>query len=201
MDITNKIDILIQDEISTGDVSTNTAKGHIDVVGGKCPDGQVYDRIKKVCIPKKNESSSIQKRKFFELGRKVQDELHKIRADYFKPKDKDFSKVAKTLKITKKEAIRAWNFFTWGDEALLPESSVVGATYISGNSNIAGSGQTRIWGVKRGIITDLSRKEPVTDEKDDPTETNILGRKGLKFDKKSGSYIPDFWFKKWSENE
>jgi hypothetical protein len=90
MDITNRIDMILQDEISTGDVATNTAKGKIDVVGGKCPKGQVYDKLKKVCVPAKN------------------------------------------------------------------ESSVVGATYISGNSTIAGSGQTRIWGVKRGIMTDLA---------------------------------------------
>jgi hypothetical protein len=127
MNLLNKIDLFINDEITTGDVTTNTAKGHVDVVGGKCPDGQIYDKIKKVCVPVKN------------------------------------------------------------------ESSVVGATYISGNSTIAGSGQTRIWGVKRGIMTDLARKEPVTDEKDDPAETNILGRKGLKFDKKSGAYVPSLW--------
>ena len=63
MDLLSKIDILIQDEISgatvTGNVDINTAKGHIDVIGGKCPKGQVYDKVKKVCVPSKNESSVV----------------------------------------------------------------------------------------------------------------------------------------------
>jgi hypothetical protein len=42
-------------------------------------------------------------------------------------------------------------------------------------------------------MTDLAWKEPVTDEKDDPAETNILGRESLKFDKKSGAYVPSLW--------
>ena len=139
MDITNKIDLFINDEMAggmtagsgattTANVAKNLAKGHIDIVGGRCPDGQIYDRIKKVCVPKKN------------------------------------------------------------------ESSVVGGSYISGTTvNITGSGQTRTWGVKRGIIQDLARKEPLEKEMDDPTDTNILGRKGLKFNKKTGAYTPSLW--------
>lgn len=126
MDLLKKID-LMTDTTVAGDVATNTSKGDIDVVGGKCPDGQVYDRIKKVCVLKKNESTT------------------------------------------------------------------VGATYISGNSTIAGSRQTRVCFTTKREILDLARKEPVTDKKDDPTETNILGRKGLKFDKKSGAYVPELW--------
>lgn len=127
MDLLQKID-LMTDTTVAGDVATNTAKGKIDVIGGECPKGTVYDKVKKVCVPAKN------------------------------------------------------------------ESSVVGGSYVSGTTtNIVGSGQTRVWGVKRNDIVDLARKEPVTDEKDDPTETNILGRKGLKFDKESGAYVPELW--------
>lgn len=63
MNLLNKIELFITDQISgattTDNVATNTAKGHIDVIGGKCPDGQVYDKIKKVCVPVKNESGSV----------------------------------------------------------------------------------------------------------------------------------------------
>ena len=76
---------------------------------------------------------------------------------------------------------------------LMIDSVITGGSYVSGNSTVAGSGQTRTWGEKQGEMPDLARKEPVTDEKDDPTETNILGRKGLKFDKKSGAFIPELW--------
>jgi len=62
MDLIKKIDFVLQDEIASGattsgNVATNTAKGSIDVIGGECPKGQVYDKVKKVCIPAKNESS------------------------------------------------------------------------------------------------------------------------------------------------
>jgi hypothetical protein len=64
MDLLQKIDILIQDEISgatvTGNVAVNTARGNIDVIGGSCPKGQIYDKIKKICVPsKKNETSVV----------------------------------------------------------------------------------------------------------------------------------------------
>lgn len=60
MDIVNKIERLIGDQVSmtagsgattTGNVAINTAKGHIDVVGGECPKGQKYDPKRKVCVP------------------------------------------------------------------------------------------------------------------------------------------------------
>lgn len=62
MDLLRKIDLVLQDQIASGattsgNVAINTAKGSIDVIGGKCPEGQVYDKIKKVCVPSKNESS------------------------------------------------------------------------------------------------------------------------------------------------
>jgi len=61
MDLLKKIDVFVNDEISTGDVAVNNTKGNIDVVGGGCPDGQVYDKIKKVCVPvnKKNEAGAV----------------------------------------------------------------------------------------------------------------------------------------------
>lgn len=127
MDLLNKIDMMVDTTVA-GDVATNNAKGKIDVIGGECPKGTVYDKIKKVCIPVKN------------------------------------------------------------------ESSVVGGSYIGGTTvNIIGSGQTRAVGRKYDEILDLARKERVEKEMDDPTDTNILGRKGLKFDKKSGAYVPSLW--------
>ncbi len=61
MDILQRIDLLISDQIAsgattTGNVEPNTAKRHIDIVGGKCPDGQVYSKEKKVCVPKSDEA-------------------------------------------------------------------------------------------------------------------------------------------------
>jgi hypothetical protein len=152
----------LQDEISTGDVATNTAKGHIDVVGGKCPKGQVYDKIKKVCVPKLKED-------FVYIYNKKKNKRIKI--------------------LNNPELIKKYE-----KKGYVVETSVVGGSYIGGTTtNIVGSGQTRVWGVKRGIMTDLARKEPVTDKRDDPAETNILGRKGLKFDKKLGAYVPSLW--------
>jgi len=130
MDLLKKLDIMISDMTVAGDVATNTAKGSIDVIGGKCPKGTIYDKVKKVCVPIKN------------------------------------------------------------------ESSVVGGSYVSNTTtNIIGSGQTRTGFTTKRDIIDLARKEPIEDEFDNPTETNILGRKGLKFDKKSGAYIPELWGK------
>jgi hypothetical protein len=138
MNLLQRIDILLSDEAmasgatTTGNVEKNLAKGSVDVVGGSCPKGQVYDKSKKVCVPIKN------------------------------------------------------------------ETSVVGGSYVSGDTvNIVGSGQTRVWGVKRGSILDLNRKEPVEIEMDDPTDENIIGRKGLKFNKLTGAYTPELW----GENE
>jgi len=59
MDIVNKIDKLLGDETTTGDVATNTAKGHIDVVGGDCPPGQKYCPKRKVCVPDTNEANVV----------------------------------------------------------------------------------------------------------------------------------------------
>ena len=55
MDLTDRIDILlIGDETGatmTGDVAIQTAKGHIDIVGGECPKGQKWCPMKKQCVP------------------------------------------------------------------------------------------------------------------------------------------------------
>ena len=126
MDILDKLDLMIDTTVAA-DVATNTGQGKIDVIGGECPKGMTYDKIKKICVPSKN------------------------------------------------------------------EASITGGAYIGGNSNIAGSGQTRIWGERKRNIVDLARKEPVEIEMKDPTDTNILGRKALKFDKESGAYVPSIW--------
>lgn len=200
MDILSKIDFVLNDEITTSDVSQNKGKGSVDVIGGtnsvnrrvasigyQCPKGQTWDKKTRTCIPVKNES--IKKKGFFELGRKVNSELLNMHVMTLRPKDSDFSKVSKKMRITKKEAIRAWNFFTWGDEYLLPESSVVGATYVSGNSTIAGSGQTRVWGASWKLVDALQNKEKVEDEMDDKAKEN-LSRPNLKFNTLLGAYIP-----------
>lgn len=129
MDLLKKIEVFVNDEISTGDVAVNNTKGNIDVIGGECPKGTVYDKVNKVCVPVKK------------------------------------------------------------------ESTLVGGVYINGTSNVAGSGQTRVVGRKVSDILDLARKEPVETEFDDPTKSNMMGRKGLKFDKDSGAYIPSLWGK------
>ena len=71
MDIIERIDKLLQDQIvaqggstasgatTTPNVATNLAKGHVDIVGGKCPKGQKYDPKRKVCVPVKNEASVV----------------------------------------------------------------------------------------------------------------------------------------------
>lgn len=126
MEIVEKINILV-DTIVVGDVEQNKAQGSVDVIGGKCKPGYVYDPKKKVCVP-------------------------------------------------------------------INESSVVGGSYVDGTtSNIIGSAQTRTGYTYKNRIINLARKEPIEDEYDDETMSNILGRKSLKFNKDSGAYIPDFW--------
>jgi hypothetical protein len=56
MDLLQKLDRMMVDTTVAADVATNTAKGHIDVIGGECPKGTVYDKVKKVCVPAKNEA-------------------------------------------------------------------------------------------------------------------------------------------------
>lgn len=71
MDIVKRLDRLIGDQVvaqggatasgatTTVNVATNLAKGHVDVVGGKCPKGQRYDTKKKVCVPIADEASVV----------------------------------------------------------------------------------------------------------------------------------------------
>jgi len=61
MNLLKKIDILLKDEIATGDIETNTAKEKVDVLGD-CPKGQHWCPERKKCIPigsGKNESSVV----------------------------------------------------------------------------------------------------------------------------------------------
>ena len=53
MDLLHKIDKMIVDTTVAADVTTNNAKGKIDVVGGKCPDGMHYCKKRKTCVPDK----------------------------------------------------------------------------------------------------------------------------------------------------
>jgi hypothetical protein len=69
------------------------------------------------------------------------------------------------------------------------ESVIAGGTYASGNSTIAGSGQTRIWGDRFNFLDALETKEKVIDKDDDKTKEN-LGRPDLKFDSLLGAYVP-----------
>lgn len=60
MDILNKIDILLTDEATVAaNVAQNKAQGSVDVVGGECPDGYVWDAKKKVCVKKSDESTVV----------------------------------------------------------------------------------------------------------------------------------------------
>ena len=163
MDILDKLDKVLVDTTVAGDVATNTGKGKIDVIGGKCPNGTVYDKIKKVCVPVKNEGY------VYVLNKKKNKQM----------------RISDDPKVIKK-------YKSMGYE--LVETSVVGGSYVDGTTtNIIGSGQTRVWGVRKRNIVDLARKEPVETEMDDPTDNNIIGRKGLKFDKESGAYVPSTW--------
>ena len=56
MDLLQKLNMMVDTTVAA-DVATNTAKGKIDVIGGECPKGTVYDKVKKVCVPSKNEAS------------------------------------------------------------------------------------------------------------------------------------------------
>lgn len=54
MDLLCKIDKLIVDTTVAGDVAQNTAKGKVDIIGGKCPDGMHYCSKRKTCVPDTN---------------------------------------------------------------------------------------------------------------------------------------------------
>jgi hypothetical protein len=132
----------------------------------------------------------------FELGRKVQTFFSTVskRSEKIglKPNNSDYKEASKYLKIKKSQATKAWNYFTWGDSGT-NESSVVGGSYIAGTTvNIIGSGQTRTWGSKHDIMTDLDRKEKQEIISPDKTIEN-LGRRGLKFNHILGAYVPDQW--------
>lgn len=99
---------------TTSDVARNLTKGNVDVIGGKCPNGQYYDKKKKVCVPIKK------------------------------------------------------------------ESTVVGGSYVAGQSNISSSGQTRAVGRYKRNIVSLDRKE------ENPDLT-------LRFNKILGAYVPSNW--------
>ena len=52
--IINRIELFLGEEGTiTGDIEQNLAKGHVDIIGGECPEGYVYDKKKKVCVLKK----------------------------------------------------------------------------------------------------------------------------------------------------
>lgn len=56
MDIIDKIDKLLPEEgmssgaTTTSNIDSNQARGHVDVVGGKCKPGYKYCPKKKVCV-------------------------------------------------------------------------------------------------------------------------------------------------------
>jgi hypothetical protein len=158
MDIVDRIDKFLTDTTVAADVATNTAKGKIDVIGGECPKGTVYDKIKKVCVPINNEGYVY----------------------VYNSKKNKRIRISDDPEIIEK----------YKKKGFVVEASVVGATYVSGNSNIAGSGQTRIWGERFGWMVDLNRKEPVNIEMDDKAQQNIIGRLGLKFSEFLGAYVP-----------
>ena len=67
--------------------------------------------------PTSEGESSLGYNVYFVVGRKVNDwfgENHVTELRGLKPNDKDFANAAKALKIKKKDAVKAWNLFTWG---------------------------------------------------------------------------------------
>ena len=173
MDLLQKIDMMVDTTVA-GDVAVNNAKGKIDVIGGECPKGTTYDKVKKICVPVSNEAV---------VKMDLKDAIKKVK------------KTKKTIEL--KDTYVGWaNSLQRVVTIPKNEASVVGGSYLSGTTiNIIGSGQTRTVGRKVNDILDLARKEPVEAEMDDPTQTNIIGRKGLKFDKNSGAYVPELWGK------
>jgi hypothetical protein len=206
MDIVNKINKLISDQMDSGatttdNVAINTAKGHIDVIGGQCPKGQRYDKNKKVCVPVTNEDARNPKKgdRFEYKGRKL---TVKSVGTGFVPNANSnrFGGVGLGNYIDVQfddekhpRSISIKNFFKGNNFKYLKETSVVGGSYVSGTTtNIIGSGQTRVWGIKRGLMPDLDRKNKVQVISPDATIEN-LGRRGLKFNHILGAYTPEQW--------
>jgi len=56
MDLLNRIEKLLQNEMdsgatTTGNIEQNLTKGNVDVIGGECPKGQRYCERRKICVP------------------------------------------------------------------------------------------------------------------------------------------------------
>ena len=202
MDILNKIDKVLVDQDSgattTGNVAINTAKGHIDVVGGQCPKGQRYDKNKKVCVPVTDESD-MKLSSYKEKAGNFLKTIYKLELPEPIPEFGNTKFSTGTKDQMKRLAKKYGKKYGWN----LQEMSIVGGSYISGTTvNIIGSGQTRTWGVKRGDgpqrggtrgeITDLDRKNKKEVVSADATIEN-LGRRGLKFNHILGAYVPDQW--------
>jgi len=178
MDLLKKIDVFVNDEISTGDVAVNNTKGNIDVVGGDCPDGQVYDKIKKVCVPSSNEAKIIKKYTNKEYG--IESHVVKIdRGFSVTLKDLDSGEFLETSYIYPNEKEK---------DAHKRAKKIVEAGTVS--AMVAGSGQTRAVGRKNNIMIDLKRKNPVEVDFADPTLAN-LSRISLRFNTLLGAYVPE----------
>lgn len=200
MDIINKIDKLLGDETGatmTGNVATNLAKGHVDVIGGvrrgvssigyQCPKGQVWDKSTRKCVPSKNESARSPKAgdKFEYKGKK----LTIVKVGSGMGHDKYITVQFDNEKHRREISMK--NFFKGNEFKYIGESSVVGGSYLAGSTvNIVGSGQTRVWGDRLRWMIDLDRKEPVEKEVSDKTKQNIEMRKGLQFNNILGAYVP-----------
>jgi hypothetical protein len=192
MDILNKIDKVLVDQDSgattTGNVAINTAKGHIDVVGGQCPKGQRYDKNKKVCVPVTDESD-MKLSSYKEKAGNFLKTIYKLELPEPIPEFGNTKFSTGTKDQMKRLAKKYGKKYGWN----LQEMSIVGGSYISGTTvNIIGSGQTRTWGEKRGSIIDLDRKNKKEVVSADATIEN-LGRRGLKFNHILGAYVPDQW--------
>lgn len=59
MDLLKRIDKMIPEEVVSGDIAQNTAKGSVDVVGGECPEGEYYCPKRKKCMPKTDETTTV----------------------------------------------------------------------------------------------------------------------------------------------
>lgn len=175
-DLLIRMERIIGDETVTGDITTNTAKGRINT---GCPKGYIWDKEKEVCVKSTNEKIDWL---FYEgYAEDFIKELRFYRDDITKPnqiKKKHADEYAKRLGLKKDIFWKAVNniknkAFKLSKDAFL-ESTLIGGSYVSSVSNVAGSGQTRIVGARDGEIEVLTRVP-----------------KPLKWSDLLGIYVPD----------
>lgn len=165
----------------TGDIATNTAKG---VINTGCPDGFTWDKNKERCVKKANEEIDWI---FYEgYADDFLKELRYYNSEVTKPshvKKKDADDFAKRLGLKKDVFWQAVNRIknkafkkpVIDKDGYMIDSTLIGGAYIGSAGNIAGSGQTRTVGDRKGEINVLTRKP-----------------RPLKWSDILGIYVPDY---------